>query len=192
MCGEWDLDIARRALPFIKGRPVVIEVGSRDVNGSVRGIIEPIAKSYLGLDIEMGPGVDRILDVMYLTAVMGRECCDLMVCTEVIEHVVNWIEPLCQMILATKVGGLILIATRSYGMPYHGYPVDCWRYEIEDFKGIFSPVGEVLMLEPDTIGDPGVGILVRRRLRGDLASWKVAMKEVALYSMVKNARVLCC
>jgi hypothetical protein len=36
-----------------------------------------------------------------------------------------------------KPGGIILITTRSQGFPFHEYPVDAWRFSVEDMHKSF-------------------------------------------------------
>lgn len=63
----------------------VIEIGSRDVNGSARPLF-PCAK-YVGIDISPGPGVDCIGDG---ATWKPDELADLVLCLEVLEHTPNW------------------------------------------------------------------------------------------------------
>lgn len=65
----------------------VIEIGSRNVNGSVRSLF-PNAK-YLGIDIEDGEGVDVVVDAMEFEP---DEPVDLVICCEVLEHESRWID----------------------------------------------------------------------------------------------------
>lgn len=67
-------------LPWVPKR--VIEVGSYDVNGSVRPLF-PEADSYIGLDRRAGPGVDVVADALTYTP---DGPVDLVVCCEVLEH----------------------------------------------------------------------------------------------------------
>src|SRR5262245_32438914 len=78
---------------MIEGK-AVLECGSRDVNGSLRPMIEaqgPV--SYIGVDMEDGPGVDVVMDAADLSLdgvleVIGPW--DVVVCTEMLEHAENW------------------------------------------------------------------------------------------------------
>src|ERR1700741_625437 len=46
---------------YFKGRtPSVLDVGSRDFNGSLRACVPPAAK-YIGVDLQPGPGVYLVL-----------------------------------------------------------------------------------------------------------------------------------
>lgn len=59
----------------------VLEMGSRDVNGSVRDLF-PRGVAYVGVDREPGPGVDLVMDA---AAVVGMTPA-IVVCCETLEH----------------------------------------------------------------------------------------------------------
>lgn len=101
----------------------VIEVGSLDVNGSLRPLIESYnPKEYIGIDIVKGPGVDRICKVENLVEEMGQNAFDIVVSTELLEHVKDWRKAISDIKgVCKKEGGIILITTRSIGFAYHGY-----------------------------------------------------------------------
>lgn len=60
----------------------VLEVGSLDINGSCRGLF-PEARSYLGIDVVPGRGVDEVADGADYDP--GKTF-DLVLCCEVLEH----------------------------------------------------------------------------------------------------------
>ena len=70
----------------------VIEVGSKYVNGSVRLLIEKFLKpkEYIGVDLEKGKFVDVVLDAEKLVDYFGKESFDIVVSTELLEHVTDW------------------------------------------------------------------------------------------------------
>lgn len=112
----------------------VLEVGSRNVNGSVRPLFERYKPAhYLGVDIENGPGVDLILNATNLEVAFGADSWDVVVASETLEHVENWVTSLRNMLAVLRPGGLLCITTRSPGFPYHPYPEDNWRYTVDDF-----------------------------------------------------------
>lgn len=161
----------------------IIEVGSYDENGSLRSIVELLNPAeYIGVDIAKGLGVDIICSVYDLVKKFGQESFDVVVSTELIEHVRDWKKAVSNIKNVCKHNGIILITTRSYGFRYHSYPSDCWRYELSDMEYIFSDC-VIEKLERDRL-HPGVFIKVKKPkdfVEKDLSDYK-------LYSIVEDKR----
>jgi SAM-dependent methyltransferase len=175
---------AHLKLEEIRARDV-LEVGSRDVNGSVRSIVERYEPtSYVGVDIEAGPGVDTICDATQLVHSFGAEQFDAVISTELLEHVHDWRTVIDQMKDVLRPGGVVLITTRSKGFGLHGFPYDYWRYEPEDMERIFGDF-EIESIESD-IRSPGVFVKARKPTHYSKAS----LDEVELYSIVKREHAL--
>ncbi|MBN9127676.1 MAG: hypothetical protein J0I90_08870, partial [Nitrosospira sp.] len=68
MCNAWCLEFAQLALSHIGENAKILEVGSRNVNGTTREVLSGHAREYIGIDISEGEGVDKILDVKALTS----------------------------------------------------------------------------------------------------------------------------
>jgi SAM-dependent methyltransferase len=70
-----------------------LDIGGADVNGSARSLI-PYVDRWIGLDIAPGPGVDVVADAtdgVCLRAALGSaDQFDVVLCTEVLEHVADW------------------------------------------------------------------------------------------------------
>jgi SAM-dependent methyltransferase len=117
----------------------IIEVGARDYNGSVRPFVESLhPKEYIGVDYESGRGVDVTCDVVALKDTFGKERFDVVISTEMLEHVRHWKAAVHNLKAVCKKDGILLLTTRSQGFPYHGYPYDFWRFECDDMRHIFS------------------------------------------------------
>lgn len=162
----------------------VLEVGSLNVNGTVRDVVERLRpRSYVGVDISPGPGVDQVCDATELIQRFGREAFDLVISTELLEHIRDWPRVISNLKQVLKPGGIILLTTRSYGFGYHGYPYDFWRYEIADVEYLFSDF-RIERLEEDP-GEPGVFL----RARKPDAFSERALGGYALYSIVAGRRI---
>ena len=168
----------------VKGKSV-LEVGALDINGSSRSAILPLQpSSYTGIDIEKGPGVDLVCDITRLESEFGTNCFDIVICTEVMEHVLDWQAGIHNLKSVLRPNGIIILTTRSKGFKYHGYPADYWRYEEPDIRAIFSDM-RIEKLEPDPM-KPGV---FARVLKPE--GFKEAdLSGMSLYSMICKKRLL--
>lgn len=162
----------------------ILEVGSKYVNGSVRPLIERFLspKEYIGVDIEPGKFVDLILPAERLVEYFGPESFDVIIATELLEHVQDWRLVVRNFKEVLKCGGYIYVTTRSYGFPLHAYPYDFWRYEIEDMRRIFSDF-EILKLVKDHEA-PGILLKARKPLNYSPNE----LQDIALYSMILGRR----
>jgi len=147
----------------ILGRQI-LEAGSADVNGTVRPLLQPLAARYKGVDIAPGPGVDEICDVYQLCDRMGRAQWDIVIATELLEHVTDWRTAVTELAGAVKPGGLLLITTRSPGFPYHAFPEDHWRFTLTDMTAICGALGlhPIDLREDPEPTAPGVFLLARK------------------------------
>ena len=184
MCSPWDLETVKTALRPVDVRGKrVLEVGSLDVNGSVRGDIVALGPAdYVGIDIRPGPGVDVVCDAGDLVERFGENAFDVVISTELLEHARDWRRIVSNIKRVTKPNGVMIVSTRSYGVDFHRQPFDYWRYQKEDFEAIFSDVAvEDLQLDPT---DPGLLIKARKPepfTERDLSS-------LALYSILRRRR----
>jgi SAM-dependent methyltransferase len=166
----------------------VLEVGSYDYNGSSRSdIVRFQPSSYLGVDIQQGPGVDEVADICDLTQRFGAEAFDVVVTTEVLEHVDNWRGALANLKAVLAPGGLLVLTTRSRGFRYHAAPYDFWRYEQDDMKVLFADL-DIEALESDDSSHPGVFIRARKPLLARPLT--VPLEAYALFSIILNRRAL--
>ncbi|ACP37770.1 Methyltransferase type 11 [Sulfolobus islandicus M.14.25] len=162
----------------------VLEVGSKYVNGSIRPLVEKFCKpkEYIGVDIEKGKFVDIELPAERLVEVFGENSFDVVISTELLEHVKDWRVVINNMKLVVKPMGYIYITTRSLGFPYHAYPYDFWRYEVEDMAKIFSDF-EIIKLIKDP-SEPGVFLKARKPNYFNL----IDLSNMALYSIILDKR----
>ena len=92
----------------LKGKRI-LEVGSKYLNGSVRPLIENFCSimEYVGVDIEAGKFVDVVLPAEKLVEYFGPESFDVVISTELLEHVQNWRLVINNMKSVLKRGGYI-------------------------------------------------------------------------------------
>lgn len=157
-------------LDMVTGKKV-LEVGSLDVNGSVRGFVSGLKpKDYIGIDFIDGQGVDEVLDAEKLVERFGKNSFGCVISTEMLEHAEHWRKCVNEMKDVTS--DWLIITTRGPGFPLHSYPDDWWRYTVEDFQAIFADFDTVQLMNDTDPNSPGVFYIGRktRRKRVDLGS----------------------
>jgi SAM-dependent methyltransferase len=138
-----------------------LEVGSYDVNGSVRPLFRG---AYIGLDMRPGPGVD----VVGLADAMdwGDRQFQVVVCTEMLEHDARPWRSMLEMARVLNPGGYLILTARGYDergcFPVHDHPSDHWRFSVSGITTLL----EYADLDPVTVTpdptDPGVFVLARK------------------------------
>jgi GT2 family glycosyltransferase len=127
---------------YFKGKKV-LEVGSLDINGSVRQFFEDC--DYTGIDLCEGPGVDVVASVVrYLENNRGLEH-DVVISTEALEHDESWNYSLLAMNTLLKPNGLLLITCAAPNRWKHDadgslYTSGHYRnISVEDFASVLPP-----------------------------------------------------
>jgi len=129
----------KKKMPEYFRNQKVLEVGSLNINGSVRPFFQDC--DYLGIDVGEGPDVDLVCSGHEFIAPEGTY--DVVTSNECFEHNPFWVETLKNMIFLCKKGGLVIVTCTSDNFPEHGTrrttQHDCpltqnLTYQIDDLK----------------------------------------------------------
>lgn len=93
----------------------VLEFGSYNINGSVRDAY-PQAKSWWGIDIAEGNGVDEVADA---TTFKSNKQFDIVVCAEAFEHTPEWRQIVQNAYEHVREGGYFFASCASRERPAH-------------------------------------------------------------------------
>lgn len=110
------LDVVHDVFPNYFENKRVLEVGSWDVNGSVRNKF--VNCEYVGVDICEGRGVDKICEGQNLDFPTGYF--DVAISCECFEHNRYWLETFTNMIRMLRPGGLCVFTCATIGRGEHG------------------------------------------------------------------------
>jgi SAM-dependent methyltransferase len=136
--------------------PPVLEVGSRNVNGSVRDFCPT---PYFGIDIVAGLDVDQVYDGE--TIPFSPESFATVICTEVFEHARRPWRLAEEILRVLRPGGIALVTARGSGFQYHD-PPDRWRFMRGTLSELFMDLGAAETFEEDDPQVPGVFVEVRK------------------------------
>ena len=107
----------------------VLEIGSLDINGSVRHIFKPFAEKYIGIDVQEGPGVDIVASA---TDYLSPEYFDVVVCAEVFEHTPDWKKIINNSYVNLMDGGIFIATMAGEGRYPHSAidekPIRDWEH----------------------------------------------------------------
>jgi SAM-dependent methyltransferase len=102
------------------------------------------AKTYLGTDVVPGPLVDRVCPVEKLD--VDSSSIDLVLCTQVLEHVRDPTAALREIGRVLRPGGFAFVTTHGT-YPYHPHPADYWRWTPQGFDALVEPIDALSLRE---------------------------------------------
>lgn len=105
---------------------IVVDIGGKDVNGSLRVYFENMGMKYICVDIESHPSVDIVIKPGDKLP-FDNGSVDLIVSTSCFEHDPCFWITFKDMTRITKLGGFIYVNAPSNGS-YHCHPGDNWRF----------------------------------------------------------------
>lgn len=147
----------------LEGVLKVLDVGSYDVNGTYRPMVEGRGWEYTGLDIQAGPNVD-VVGKPYKFPLPGASF-DVVISGSTMEHVESiwlWIPELARML---RVGGMLAIVTH-WQFPEHRYPVDCWRIMPDGMRHLFDQTGVLNDYEINIVSPFDIAGVAYKKKRG--------------------------
>jgi len=122
-------------------RPTVLDVGSYDVNGTYRPLVEGLGWQYTGLDLQPGPNVDIVASNPDRYPIADGAY-DVVISGSTMEHVARpwrWVPELVRIL---RPGGLLCIVTH-WQFPEHRYPMDYWRFMADGMRLLFDDTGQL-------------------------------------------------
>jgi len=105
---------------------IIVDIGSQDVNGSLRGFC-PSNSKYIGLVFAEGKGVDIVLEDPY-SLPFNDNSVDVVVSSSCFEHSEFFWLTFNEILRILKPKGLLYINVPAAGGEFHRFPVDCWRF----------------------------------------------------------------
>ncbi len=114
----------------------IAEIGSQNVNGSIRDIKPPNIKNYIGVDFIQANGVDVVLDDPYHLPFADNSL-DCIISSSVFEHSEMFWLVFNEIMRVLKADGLFYLNVPSNGF-FHRYPVDCWRFYPDSGKALVT------------------------------------------------------
>ena len=130
------------------------------------------AGEYVGADVVDGPKVDVVCPLEELA--FEDERFDVVLCTQVLEHVRDPVRSLREAARVLKPGG-VLIASTHGTYPYHPHPTDYWRWTQDGLRALVDDAGglEIEELLPQRASIACLGLLVANYVEMAAASARV-------------------
>lgn len=119
---------------------LLLDVGSLDINGSYRPMVEKRGWEYRGIDIRPGKNVDIVVQPYFFGNWVSENEFDIVISGSTMEHVERpwlWLKE-CARVL--KPGGLLAIVTH-WNYPLHEHPFDCFRFMPHGMEVLFDDTG---------------------------------------------------
>lgn len=144
----------------------ILEIGSRNVNGTIRDLFRGSGAHYLGIDIVNGFDVDEVAN-SNRSDLFREDSFDIVLCLEMLEHdKCPWLtfETIDKVLVP---GGYLILTTRAFDekgcYPMHDDPHgDYWRFTVAGIHWILTYfLFQVIICKPDP-DETGVFVLARQ------------------------------
>lgn len=114
----------------------LLDIGSYNVNGTYRELVDGFGWDYTGLDLTPGPNVDVVAHGPYEFPFQD-ETFDVIISGSTLEHVEmpwKWMPEAARLL---RSGGCLIVITHTR-WPYHPFPKDLWRFMPDGMKLLFD------------------------------------------------------
>ena len=111
-------------------RVKILDVGSMNVNGCYRDIINIKNFEYIGLDMAAGNNVDFVPAYPYYWPELHDDTFDVVISGQAFEHIEFFWLTLQEMVRVLKPNGFLCIVCPR-GFQRHRYPIDCYRFDAD-------------------------------------------------------------
>jgi len=135
-------DFAALAAKTLPVKEPVYEFGALQVPGqegraNLRALFP--GKRYVGADMQVGPGVDEILNLHEIA--LPAASAGTVICLDTFEHVEYPHRAMEEIHRILKPDGLALVSSVMQ-FPIHDYPHDYWRFTPEAFRSLLKPFAD--------------------------------------------------
>jgi SAM-dependent methyltransferase len=142
------INATRRVLidRYLNANDIICDIGNQG-----KDIPELATYKLITLDITDSTGPDVVADITRFNSHIPDESYDALMCTEVLEHVVDPFAAIRELRRIVKVGGYILFTT-PLNARIHGPVPDCWRFTEFGLKVLFRDFETVYFNKLNTPG----------------------------------------
>jgi len=126
-----------------KGISSALDVGSRNVSGTVKENFTKRGITYTGFDMIKGDNVDVVGNGHELDKYFKKGQFNMIVCFDTLEHDDEFWKTVQQIKNLLKKGGWMLIGVPSRYCPKHDHPHDYWRFMEDGVRSFFKGFEEV-------------------------------------------------
>jgi SAM-dependent methyltransferase len=129
-----------------------LEIGSYNVNGTVRDLFGRCCNTYTGIDMQDGPGVDVAMNAHEIDHWYNDDEFDIVIWLEAMEHDDAFWITMRNINRIIKPDGYVIMSAPGISFPYHAFPEDYWRFTEDAFRVLLRGWK---VLEVKTVGKGG-------------------------------------
>lgn len=133
----------------------LLDVGSRDVNGTIHPLLSTriTLEEYVGIDWEGGYNVNARASGHELP--FPDQTFATVVCNSTLEHDPFFFLTVFELYRVARADATLVVGIPTYGFPYHAHPVDCYRATMDAFSNfILTGCTEIVITRVARDGPP--------------------------------------